>query len=89
MTERAEALASTDKAIALRPVSRDAFGGADLLESKAEILVILGEHDAAIGVIEQLLAMPSNMSRNYVRLDPFYAPLRGNPRFQRLVSGSP
>jgi hypothetical protein len=47
----------------------------------------LGESDEAISQLEQLLKVPSVLSRNYLRLDPLFTPLRSNPRFQRLIQG--
>jgi tetratricopeptide (TPR) repeat protein len=84
---RAEALAALDKASRLRPLSRDAFTGPVILVQRAITLMILGDHDAAIAQLEELLKMPSFVSRNWLRLHPVLDPLRGNPRFQRLVAG--
>jgi len=84
---RAEALAALDKASRLRPLSRDAFSGPTILGQRAATLIVLGDHDAAIAQLEELLEIPSIVSRSWLRLHPLYYPLRGNPRFQRLIAG--
>jgi hypothetical protein len=34
-----------------------------------------------------LLKIPYYLSSGWLRIDPIFAPLKGNPRFERLVSG--
>jgi hypothetical protein len=57
-----------------------------VLGERAITLLLIGDHDGALTQLEQLLSMPSFASRNAVRLNPLWTPLRGNPRFQRLVA---
>jgi serine/threonine-protein kinase len=54
----------------------------------AEIYVMVGDYDAAIGQLEIVLPLPSDMKVTValLRVDPVWAPLRGNPRFERLLS---
>jgi hypothetical protein len=37
--------------------------------------------------LEKLLAQPYFLTRAWLRIDPSFAPLKGYPRFDRLVSG--
>jgi serine/threonine-protein kinase len=83
---REEARRAIDRAVELQPVSRDAYGGAEVLGSRAVTLVLIGDYDGALTQLEQLLSMPSFASRNSIRLSPVFSPLRGNPRFQRMVA---
>lgn len=84
---KSNALAEIDKAMALHPVSLDAYGAPDHLERRAFMEMTLGDLEAATTHLEQLLARPSNVTRNELRHSPLYAPLRAYPRFQRLISG--
>jgi tetratricopeptide (TPR) repeat protein len=65
----------------------DAYGGAWLADGRARILAHAGDAEAALDEIERLLAGPSWLSVHTLRLDPVWDPLRGNPRFERLVAG--
>ncbi len=75
------------QAVALLPVSKDAFFGAGRLINLASIYATVGEPDAALEQLEAARKVPSGISLARLRLDPTFMPLRGNPRFERLVAG--
>jgi TolB-like protein/DNA-binding SARP family transcriptional activator/Flp pilus assembly protein TadD len=52
----------------------------------AVILMRVGETDAALDRLERLLAGPSLVTVQQLRLDPTWDPIRGDPRFQRLLA---
>lgn len=81
-----EAVREGKNALELRPTSKDAFYGTELVEALAEIYVMVGEYDLAIDQLEYLLSIPSFVSVRYLRIDPTWAPLRSHPRFQKLVN---
>ena len=52
----------------------------------ARIYLQSGEHERALDLIEPLLTTPaSDVTPAYLRIDPQFKPLMGNPRFQRLT----
>ncbi len=63
----------------------DAFTGRYVAAERARILAQVGEVDAALDAIEQLLAGPGFLSVHKLRLDPRWDPIRSNPRFQALL----
>ncbi len=68
------------------PVYRnDAYFRGRLAGYRALILAQTGDTDEALDEIEQLLAGPSDMSVNTLRLDPRWDPIRNDPRFQALL----
>ena len=53
----------------------------------ARIFVQCGANDRALDLLETLVTTPSsNVTPAYLRLDPTFKALMGNPRFQRLIA---
>jgi serine/threonine protein kinase/tetratricopeptide (TPR) repeat protein len=86
--DSARAVSLAEAAAAKMPVSRDAIEGSLMQFHLATVYSAAGHQDQAIDVIERLLAVPGQLHRGGLRLNPLYDPLRGNPRFQDLVAGN-
>jgi hypothetical protein len=50
------------------------------------IYLLVGEREKALDQLEPLLKMPYYLSPGWLRIDPTFAPLKGNARFERLVA---
>lgn len=87
LDRRDEAGSEGRQAIALLPVSKDAFTGAYVQHQLARIYLLVGEPERALDQLEPLLKITYYLSPGWLRIDPTFAPLRGNPRFERLVAG--
>ena len=81
-----EAIRAGIRAVALRPIAEDALDGPFFHDRLARIYILLGEPEKALDELEPLLKMPYYLSPGWLRIDPNFAPLRGNPRFQKLVA---
>ena len=53
----------------------------------ARMHTLLGESDAAVTQLERAVVQPTQLSTAWLHVDPFYAPLRGHPRFEALRAG--
>jgi tetratricopeptide (TPR) repeat protein len=82
-----EAIREGLEATRLRPTADDLVDGAVASEILARIYAMVGEADAAVSRLEVLLSGPSLLSTELLRLDPVWAPLSDNPRFQRMIRG--
>jgi serine/threonine-protein kinase len=84
----AEAVRAGERSLALRETTMDAVTGPYYRYQVARIFIQVGQHDRALDLIEPLLGMPGDLTPGWLRVDPIFNPLRGNPRFERLVAGT-
>ena len=82
----AEAVREGERAVA-RPEVQDQFAGLDAQYQLARIYLMAGDPDRALDRLTRLLQVPFYASPAWVRLDPDFASLRGNPRYERLIRG--
>ena len=82
---RNEAVREGQRAVTLLPVAKDANFGAYLQHQLVRIYILVGEPENALDHLEPLLKMPYYLSSGWLRIDPEFQPLRGNPRFQMLT----
>jgi tetratricopeptide (TPR) repeat protein len=85
---KAEAVREGERGVALRPMAKDAYVGAYVQHQLARVYLLVGEPDKALDQLESLLKIPYYLSPGWLKIDPTFDPLRGNPRFERLVNGS-
>ena len=84
----AEAVQDGERALDLGGPDKDLNAGPFILYSLARIHVLNGEMEKAIDALERLVKVPNLVTRGWLRIDPYVAPLRSNPRFQKLVAAS-
>ena len=83
----AEAVREGERAVALAPLAEQAWNGAYVRHQLVRIYLLVGEPEKAVDQLEPLLKIPYYLSPGWLKIDPTFAPLRGHPRFQRLVEG--
>jgi len=84
--EKDAAVAEAQRAIDLRPESKDAFEGPAVTEQVAQVYTILGDNARAIALLDELLNRPSEVTSQRLKLDPAWDPLRNDPAFQALFA---
>jgi eukaryotic-like serine/threonine-protein kinase len=70
----------------LKPISKDAYQGAYIQHQLVRIYMLVGEPEKALDQLEPLMKIPYYLSSAWLEIDPNFDPLRGNPRFQKLVA---
>ena len=74
------------RAVELLPVDKDSVGGALVLQYLAIIYAWAGEKDLALQQLAIGARTPGFISYGKLRLDPYWDPLRGDPRFDKVVA---
>ena len=80
-----EALREGRRAVELVPIDKDAIRGPAMVKSFAMIAAWVGDIDLACNKLQTAVSHPSVLSHGELKLLPFWDPLRGDPRFERLV----
>jgi TolB-like protein/Tfp pilus assembly protein PilF len=80
------AVREAQHAIDLMPTSKDIYDGALVLEGLAQVYTWSGDRDRAIELVQKLVTMPSYINYGRLKLHPLWSPLRGDPRFEKIVN---
>jgi len=84
--EKDAAIAQAQRAMDLRPESKDAFEGPQITEQVAQVYAILGDNARAIELLDGLLSRPSEVTLQTLKVNPAWDPLRNDPGFQALFA---
>jgi TolB-like protein len=83
-----EAVASAEAAMEALPVSVDALDGPDIIYQAAAVMTKVGRLDRAVELLEELFAGPGEVTVAYLRIDPYFDPLREHPGYAAIVSAT-
>jgi TolB-like protein/DNA-binding winged helix-turn-helix (wHTH) protein/Flp pilus assembly protein TadD len=81
-----EALREGRRAVELLPVEKDAINGPLMIGYLAVIAAWVGDKDLACEQLAAAIRYPSSLSYGKLKLLPFWDPLRGDPRFEKIVA---
>src|SRR5439155_13789051 len=81
-----EALREGRRAVELLPVEKDSINGTRMIECFAIIAAWIGDKDLACEHLLTAISHPSFLSYGNLKLLPFWDPLRGDPRFEKIVA---
>jgi TolB-like protein/class 3 adenylate cyclase/Tfp pilus assembly protein PilF len=81
-----DAIREGRRAVELLPVSKNAIEGPLLLKYLALIYAWTGEKDLAFEQLTIAAKLPGFLSYGELRLHPYWDPLRGDPRFDKIVA---
>jgi serine/threonine protein kinase/Flp pilus assembly protein TadD len=80
-----DAIREGRRAVELLPVTKDTIIGVQLVGNLALIYAWTGEKDLALQQLAIAARIPGDLSYGELRLHPYWDPLRGDPRFEKLV----
>jgi len=74
------------RAVELLPVEKDSINGAAMITSYAMTAAWVGEKDLAFEQLALSARTPGGATYGELKLDQFWDPLRGDPRFEKIVA---
>ena len=81
-----EAIREGRRGVELLSIEQDSINGSHLLLNLAIIYASTGQKDLAIDQLDANFRKPGDSSYGDLRLNPFWDPLRGDPRFEKIVA---
>ncbi len=81
-----DALREGRRAVELLPVGKDAINGPRMIAQLAMIAAWTGEKDLACEQLAIAVHPPAPVTYGQLKLLPFWDPLRGDPRFEKIVA---
>ena len=81
-----EALREVRRAVELVPMEKDFSNAIHMIHYSAIVYAWVGEKDLALQNLAKTAQLPGNLSYGRLKLMPWYDPLRGDPRFEKIVA---
>jgi serine/threonine protein kinase/Flp pilus assembly protein TadD len=81
-----DAIREGRRAVELLPVTKDTVIGPGMVEFLAIIYAWTGEKDLALEQLAIAAGIPGPLNYGNLRLDHYWDPLRGDPRFEKIVA---
>ena len=81
-----EALRESRRAVELLPVENDSLDGSDMIQYSAVVAAWVGEKELALQSLAKAAQLPGYVSYGRLKLLPWWDPLRGDPRFEKIVN---
>jgi tetratricopeptide (TPR) repeat protein len=81
-----QAIEEGRRACELLPVSKDSINGIHMMEFLAIVYAWTGEKDLAVEQLKKTIPYPGFFSYGQLKLHPYWDPLRGDPRFEKIVA---
>jgi serine/threonine protein kinase len=84
--KKQDATAEGKRAVDMLPISKDAMDGASVLINLAVVYAWTGEPDLAFETLSSLTKTPNGIYYGYLKREPYWDPLRKDPRFEKLLA---
>jgi hypothetical protein len=84
--KKEDSIAEGKRAAEMLPVSQDAVDGPNILKNLAVVYAWTDEHDLAFETLGPLAKTPNGVYYGDLKLNPYWDPLRKDPRFEELLA---
>jgi serine/threonine protein kinase/Tfp pilus assembly protein PilF len=88
LDRKQDAVHEAGQAVGLVPIEKDPLTYAELVKNLAVVYAWTGQKEAALSELKALLQIAGPISYGQLRLHPYWDSLRGDPRFEKLLSES-
>ena len=85
MNNKETAITEAKRASEILPISKDAVDGIVVLKNLAVVYSWSGEFDQALAVLKPLTEQPFGIFYGELKRDPWWEPLRQDPRYNKLL----
>jgi hypothetical protein len=86
LNNKVKAISEAKRAVEMLPVSRDAMDGPGMLINLAVVYAWTDEPDLAFATLAPLINIPSGIYYGQLSRDPYWEPLRKDPRYEKLLA---
>ncbi len=86
LDRKEDAIREGRRAAEMLPVSKDSINGELLIEYLALVYAWTGEKELAVEQLSIATHLPGQVAYGELRLHPYWDPLRGDPRFEKIVA---
>jgi serine/threonine protein kinase/tetratricopeptide (TPR) repeat protein len=88
LERKQEAIAEARRAVDLIPIAKDSWLGPGFVTNLALVYAWTGERELAIEQLQIVAKIPAGPSYGDLRFNPCWDPLRGDPRFDKIVAAA-
>ena len=86
LNNKETAISEAKRASEILPISKDALDGTIVLKNLAVVYSWSGEFDQALAVLKLLTGQPFGIFYGELKRDPWWEPLRQDPRYNKLLA---
>lgn len=86
LDNKEQAISEAKRAVELLPISKDALGGPYMELNLAVVYAWTDESDRAFEILRSLTTIPNGLFYGQFKREPYWEPLRQDPRYQKLLS---
>ena len=79
-------ISEAERAAEMLPISKDALIGSAIVTNLAMVYAWNDELDQAFGTLRPLAKIPYGIYFGQLKVDPYWEPLRKDPRFEQLLT---